>query len=282
VGDAVFGHYRLSFTIAKHQILHENMSQFYITLPSDSSVKYFPNNTVAHYTTKLPETLNLNGDYEVGLSEIIYTKSWHNYPPEDCYLNLTKAASHTSVRDSEGPIRLEHKHYATEQDIFDEINKQFEIHHDLKMTFSLDDGHKVKMLFNQLSMKFSGIRLSENLRRYFGFEKNYYPVSVGAYHSDSPFDMNAGLRLMYVYSDIASYSIVGDVKSPLLRVVNVDSAPGATAAVTFSRPHYLPVSRKIFDTIQVHINTELGLPWPFDYGKSLITLHFRRKNRFLE
>jgi hypothetical protein len=73
------------------------MSQFYITLPSDSSVKYFPNNTVAHYTTKLPESLNLNGDYEVGLSEIIYTKSWHNYPPEDCYLNLTKAAVHYTV-----------------------------------------------------------------------------------------------------------------------------------------------------------------------------------------
>jgi hypothetical protein len=54
------------------------MSHFHVTLPSDSSMSYFPDNTIAHFTTQLPETIQLDGDYEVGLAEIIYPHSWYN------------------------------------------------------------------------------------------------------------------------------------------------------------------------------------------------------------
>ena len=55
------------------------MNHFYVTLPSDSSIKYYPNNTVAHFTTKLPHRIRLDGDYEVGLAEFIYPHSWFNF-----------------------------------------------------------------------------------------------------------------------------------------------------------------------------------------------------------
>jgi len=35
------------------------MSRFYITLPSNSSMEYYPENTVACYTTKLASTVEL-------------------------------------------------------------------------------------------------------------------------------------------------------------------------------------------------------------------------------
>ena len=40
-------------------------------LPSNSSSKYFPNNTISNYTTKLPQTIELDGEWEVGLAEIM-------------------------------------------------------------------------------------------------------------------------------------------------------------------------------------------------------------------
>ena len=52
--------------------------QFSITLPSDSSMKYYPDNTVAKFVTKLPEPIKLEGEYEVGLAEIIYPYTWYN------------------------------------------------------------------------------------------------------------------------------------------------------------------------------------------------------------
>ena len=50
-------------------------SHFYVTLPSDSSAGYYPNNTVARFVTKLPERIRIEGDYEMGLAEIIYPHS---------------------------------------------------------------------------------------------------------------------------------------------------------------------------------------------------------------
>ena len=45
---------------------------FNVTLPSNSSFEYFPNN----YSTKLHSTLRLDGNYEVGLVEMSYPQNW--------------------------------------------------------------------------------------------------------------------------------------------------------------------------------------------------------------
>ncbi|GFU54458.1 uncharacterized protein TNCV_3024371 [Trichonephila clavipes] len=52
---------------------------FYVTLPSDSSMHFFPENKISHFKTQLPSPVCLNGEWEVGLSEIIYPHSWLNF-----------------------------------------------------------------------------------------------------------------------------------------------------------------------------------------------------------
>ena len=54
------------------------MSQFYLTLPSNSSMNIYPNNTLAKYTTRLHNDVSLQGEWEVGLSEIVFPKTWFN------------------------------------------------------------------------------------------------------------------------------------------------------------------------------------------------------------
>src|ERR1043165_6930066 len=54
------------------------MAHFYITLPSNSSMHYYPNNTVTRYTTRLGNAIPLSGDWEVGLVEIQYQHTWFN------------------------------------------------------------------------------------------------------------------------------------------------------------------------------------------------------------
>ena len=50
-----------------------------LVLPSNSSYKYFPNNTLTEYTVKLPYSIDLSkGRWEVGLEEIMFYKSWYN------------------------------------------------------------------------------------------------------------------------------------------------------------------------------------------------------------
>ena len=49
----------------------------------------------------------------------------------------------------------------------------------------------------------------------------------------------------------------------------------------FTHPHYVPVARTEFQTIEINISDELGRPIPFMHGKTLVTLHFRQRNALL-
>ncbi|KAF8784262.1 hypothetical protein HNY73_009966 [Argiope bruennichi] len=56
----------------------DDVKEFYITLPSDSSMNYFPSNKQSSYRTKLSAPLVLLGDWEVALSEVCIPRNWFN------------------------------------------------------------------------------------------------------------------------------------------------------------------------------------------------------------
>lgn len=64
--------------------------EFRIILPSNTTNQgktLHHQNTLTHWKTILPQTLNLSGEYEVGLTEISYTYSWYNINYDvDCKL----------------------------------------------------------------------------------------------------------------------------------------------------------------------------------------------------
>ena len=49
---------------------------FFLTLPSNSCLSTFPSNTVANFKVKLPESISLEGDWEVALVEMLYSHTW--------------------------------------------------------------------------------------------------------------------------------------------------------------------------------------------------------------
>ena len=54
-----------------------------MVLPSNSSMKIFPDNTTACYTTKLPQELNLRDNSEVGITEIHFSRSFLHVREEE-------------------------------------------------------------------------------------------------------------------------------------------------------------------------------------------------------
>ena len=61
---------------------------FYITLPSHSNKKEFPNNKANHYKIRLPQTIRLEGSgWQVGLSAISLPDAANNLDP---FKELTK------------------------------------------------------------------------------------------------------------------------------------------------------------------------------------------------
>ena len=66
----------------------EKMSRFTVTLPSNRSMNYYEDNTVAQFTTKLAQRTELDGDWEVGLSSIGVPAEVENVIAKECYCNI--------------------------------------------------------------------------------------------------------------------------------------------------------------------------------------------------
>ena len=62
---------------------------------------YYPKNTVAQYTTKLNSLIELDGDWEVRLTEISFPFEIENVleEGEECYINISqRGSSHNFMR----------------------------------------------------------------------------------------------------------------------------------------------------------------------------------------
>ena len=258
-------------------------------------MKYYPQNTVAHYTTKLPQPLDLDGDYEVGLAEIIYPHSW--LPRQN------KSKDHwVEVRlPNKRPVRcvLTFGLYKNTEDMLTDLNKQ------LEAGFTADIMREHGITLEKLPFKFhfylhisqyihikvedidysTHLIISKSLWGLLGFVSSDKETRIrgmrlrnGNYDvsADEIFDKFAGLRLMHIYCDVAAHTCVGDTQAPLLRTCDTEGEYGDTVQKSFVDTHYIPVQKRHFDTIEISINTEDGKPMPFEFGKSMVKLHFRR------
>ena len=58
------------------------MAHMYVVVPSNSSLEYYPDNTLANFKVKLGKPLVLEGEYEVGSCRIdIPTQKTDSRPP---------------------------------------------------------------------------------------------------------------------------------------------------------------------------------------------------------
>src|SRR6266516_2085451 len=61
-------------------MISQNCDNFYIYLQSNDDIAklYYKNNHPLHFYNKLIKTINLVGDWECGLKQIIYSNTWTN------------------------------------------------------------------------------------------------------------------------------------------------------------------------------------------------------------
>lgn len=146
-----------------------------------------------------------------------------------------------------------------------------------KAKFTYDEISK-RVTVTTSSKNLLSITTSETLSLQLGFEPktNFIKEYKGKY----PINLYLGLpSQIFIYSDIIQPQIVGDVMTPLLRIVPLDPTLyiyGAYKMNTFSPTHYLPVMKREFDVIEIDIRTSIGDRVPFLFGTSSIKLHFKR------
>ena len=244
--------------------------------------------------------MNLTGEWKVGLSEIIFPKTWYNIPRKAASFVLSHNGD---LRIGDTTLPPEWRTYTLNASLsagqYDTIEEVLNMIHETikkrcKVTIQ-DENVKKLIEWTWPKFKYHGasgkvhvtlpgktrISLSEHLSEMIGFDRDQIPL---VNETETPIqikgnraaDISAGLHGMYIYCDLLEHVHVGDVLAQLLRIVDTEGPRGQTLHKYFEKPRYIPLQKKSFDTIEILIKDDFGKIIPFETGKLVVTVHFRR------
>lgn len=263
---------------------------FYLVLPSNSSMKYFPDNTTTKFTTKLPRHLTLDGEWAVAVAEISYPLTFFHVPQYDNIVSLEhadydKSKLNTITKKRTDFNAVPHGVYRSIDTLLTTINQLPCI----AQHFELEQMHhgciKVSRICEDL--RFHRLHVSSAIAKLLGFDRDVetsgriWHRTDEAYISKQPASLARAIpNSMFVYSDICESYITGDTQTPLLCVVPVETGGdytyGANRMKFFPSPRYIPLIRNHIATIEIDIRDEYGKSIPFEEGTLTVTLQFKR------
>jgi hypothetical protein len=285
---------------------------FYLTLPSNSSEKYYPDNTVAQFTTKLQTARELTGSWEVALAEISFTKTWHTVPINSgTFIYSCEPGTHTTLApwfredliatDFRFEIKIPFGYYDTISALTDAMNaavldmsthQNFPVinkHNspDNEVTFVKLERDKwptfrfssVKKTFGVTLQPGTFVQFDDVMSTVLGVRNNRLTnssTSVMPIYGSGMSDLSGGIQDLYIYMDVVEQVSVGDTEAPLLRIVNANGRSGEYMHRIYDRPRYIPVQKHRFDSIECNIRDRFGRLVAFEGGQVTVILHFRQ------
>jgi len=217
------------------------MTHFYLTLPSNSSEKYYPNNTVTSYITRLQTTIDLSGEWETALVEMMFTKTWYTIPKHSGIFTFSCLNCEEFIPKTVGPgyrasdynvqMTIPSGYYVKMQDIVDAMNAEIEEKLSLH-TFPIIDGSGQRYLTKLEQNKWPRIKYNEIKKKIFislqpgaiiSFDK-YMETLLGlkvnpvinrfqepkVIGGATTSDISGGVHALYVYCDVLENVPVGD------------------------------------------------------------------------
>ena len=263
-----------------------------LTLPCDSSMEYFPDNTIARYRVHLPVEYNFEGNYEVGLIQFQYTRSWYNVPPNETAMECVILGDNETVT-HRIPFTIEAGQYRSTADLLTHINEQLTTAVETVLDESVVG--KIRLFsYNQTSRR---VTLGKSKDKYLTLQVGGTPelmlrlgfVKPGSNPNESflyvvdgdegqlPADLDGSFKNIYVNSDIIAPShCVGHTLQPLLRSVPIKGHLGRMQLYEPVHIHYLPLRFNRFRQVEIILTTDMGNLVQFERGKTSVTLHIRR------
>jgi hypothetical protein len=257
---------------------------FYVTLPSNASPKIFPDNKPSHFFVKLPQTIDVSSHYEVGLVEIQFPNTYSNILEDDIWVHYYPPPTDEGNEQSSVKRTLPPGLYKTIDSIIEELNRMIIGMEGVLKTPTLRFFYNgaIKKAGLVLYTKGAEVRISEKLKTMLGFPKSHATDAIaklGGLVTEVELDSKE-IAVVYVYCDLVASRPVGDVMVPLLRTVPILDRQSISVFRVYDKPHYVPLSRFSFDTVEILLTNGMGQTLPFTSGTSVVTLHFRTRKHF--
>ena len=192
------------------------MESFTIELVSNAPAQLIPDNTLSSFTNFLPEQLNVDGQWEVAISEISYPSLYQNVT-EGKFMFFDKKLSKSSEF-----FYLETGLYPSITDIIEAMNILIqERHNHSKNCTKVKVSRRTPKVEIYLANEGSGLAFfSTDLGHFFGsnvgIEFGVMLRRKGPHKPEFAYDI-VRIHSLMKYTDLIEYNIVGDTKAPLLR-----------------------------------------------------------------
>ncbi len=257
---------------------------------------------MTQFTTRLHKSFDLTGEWEVGMSEILFPHSWYNVTRNNCYFSMHcmggLKTDNNSLEAKDYYLRIEIRsgYYESMEAIVNTLNNAIEKTFKNPIEAVLDPSLRVmvnrsewpKFSYNSSSMKIfttlpamTHMIFGGKLADILGLGVSQNPMhnhnsEALTITSTRVCDLEGGLHAVYVYCDLPESVPVGDTLAPLMGIVASEGRIGKTIKTSFYKPRYIPLQKKSFDSVEIFIRDAYGIPIAFENGRSTVTLHFRR------
>ena len=191
------------------------MDSFTIELVSNASGELFPDNTLSSFTNFLPEQVNMEGQWEVAISEISHPSMYRNITEGKFKFFDKKFSKSTST------YNLEPGLYTSITDIVEAMNTLIQERNNhnetcIKVIVSRRTQKVVIMLANDSSgLAFCSTDLGHIFGNNEGNELRVLMIGKRPHEPEFAYDI-VRIHSLMIYSDIVDYNIIGDTKAPLL------------------------------------------------------------------
>ena len=247
-------------------------------------MQLFPTNTMARFTTLLPQKIDLTGDWEVAVLEVTWPAK---------VKNITKASFTLSRFEKTSPSMPKHNqtipdgYYPTVDTLISRV---------LQTVYQRSDNFpvswKVDPVSEKLEIFFTGQKTEDQFLMLFKSDDLSNTLGVTdticctlgksrAVEGTYPVDIQGGRHTMFLYCDLIQNEILGDTQTALLRVIPLQQTKdAATCYRTFNKLQWKRLSRTSFQSITISLCDETGQPMPFvSIGRTNLTLAFRQRNQ---
>ena len=275
-------------------------NRMFLTLPSNSSLLYYPENTLANFKTHLLNKIQLGhgGDWEIGLAEIQYPRNWLTISAkdQDDYIMVscpraplperikglegTRIEPFHCIPDARGPYPKEivfpKGHYRSITDILQVLNRKVQ---KVAQFGWIPFENYVRVMIKKNRTLFLSNTLAKllGLRKRLIGKKEEEVIYTG--ENISPFPPE--IKNMYVYCNLAQDRVVGDVEAPLLRIIPVTGHYQEFVTHICEDVHFVPAKGGENSMVEIDIRDDLGDPIPFQEGKLVVVLELRKKRPFI-
>ena len=247
------------------------MDSFTTELVSNASGELFPDNTLSSFKNYLPEQVNLEGQWEVAISEISYPSMYQNITEGKFKFFDEKLSKATSI------YNLEPGLYTSITDIVEAMNtliQEINNHNETCITVKVSRRSQkvVIILANDTSgLAFCSTDLGHIFGNNVGNEFGVLMIGKGPHEPEFAYDI-VRIHSLMIYSDLVDYNIVGDTKIPLLRCFSfISQLKGGDIITTgqymnnqpFSNLQFRPLLKNSFHSIHIDLRDPSGEKIPF-------------------